>query len=259
MQFELFTDIFTFRDNPLRRIDPRVKFLVALSAILAVVTSRGPLFPALILALSLAGMAFVELPVRFILFRLLAPLGTVFVLVILKSLFDGATPLLGVQLLGWHVVFMKEGFLSGMVLGLRVLGSVSVIILLSSVMASHQIFRTLAWLRVPQGWLEVAMMMYRYTFVLMESVAGVMAAQWVRLGYWGLGRSLKSLGVLSGAVFVQSLKQAQKTHEAMMARGYQGRMPFGPMPKFLPKDGWALGLALGVLFALYLVAERGVL
>ncbi len=89
----------------------------------------------------------------------------------------------------------------------------------------------------------------------MESVSGVMATQWVRLGYRGLRRSLKSLGTLSGAVFVQS---AQKTHEAMMARGYQGRMLFGPMPKLLPKDGWALGLALGVLFALYLVAQRGI-
>jgi cobalt/nickel transport system permease protein len=259
LQFDLFFDIFTFRDNALSRLDPRVKLLVALWAILAVVISQGPLFPALVLGLTLTGMAFVRLPLGFVLFRLLAPLGTVVVLLVIKSLFYGSTPIFGVRVLGWQIVLLKEGLLSGIILSLRVLGSVSVVILLSSVMPSHQIFRTLAWLRLPKEWLEVAMMMYRYTFVLIESVTGVMAAQWVRLGYFGIRRSLQSLGVLSGAVIVQSLEQAQKTHEAMVARGYQGRMPFGPMPKFSPRDGLALGLAFGVLFGLYLVTERVVL
>jgi cobalt/nickel transport system permease protein len=82
-----------------------------------------------------------------------------------------------------------------------------------------------------------------------------MAAQRVRLGYCGLKRSLNSLGVLSGVVIVKSLEQAQRTHEAMLARGYKGHTPFGPMPALSPKDGWTLGLSLGVLIGLYLATE----
>lgn len=259
MPFDLFSDIFTFRDNTLRHLDPRVKLFVALFAILAVVSSQGVLFPALVFGLALTGMVLVRLPLRFVVVRLLAPIGAVAVLFVLQSLLYGSTPLFAVQAFGWHVVIMQEGVLRGMILALRVLGSISVVILLSSVTPSHQIFRTLAWFGVPQGWLEVAMMMYRYIFVLLESAADAMAAQWVRLGYSGFKRSLKSLGVLSGAVIVRSLEQAQRTHEAMVARGYQGRIRFGPMPAVSPKDGWVLGLSLGALLGLYFVAEGGFL
>jgi len=75
----------------------------------------------------------------------------------------------------------------------------------------------------------------------------------------GLERSLKSLGVLSGVVIVNSLEQAQRTHEAMLARGYKGHTPFGPMPALSPKDGWILGLSLGALIGLYLVTEEWIL
>ena len=259
MTFELFSDIFTFRDNALRRLDPRVKVVVALVAIFAVASSQGVLFPALVFSLASMGMLLVGLPVTFMLGRFLAPLGTVLILFLLHAVLYGWTPLFSLQLFGQRVVIMQEGVLRGMYLACRVLGGFGVMVLLSSVTPSHQIFHALAYFKAPKGWLEVAMMMYRYIFVILESAADAMAAQRVRLGYCGLKRSLKSLGVLSGVVIVKSLEQAQRTHEAMLARGYKGHTPFGPMPALSPKDGWILGLSLGVLIGIYLATEGWVL
>jgi len=259
LKFELFSDIFTFRDNALRRLDPRVKVIVALVAIFAVVSSQGVLFPALVFSLASMGMLLVGLPAAFMLGRFLAPLGSILILFLLHAVLYGWTPLFSLQLFGQRVVIMQEGVLRGMHLACRVLGGFGVMVLLSSVTPSHQIFHALAYFGVPKGWLEVAMMMYRYIFVMLESAADAMAAQRVRLGYSGLERSLKSLGVLSGVVIVNSLEQAQRTHEAMLARGYKGHTPFGPMPALSPKDGWILGLSLGALIGLYLVTEEWIL
>lgn len=255
MTFELFSDIFTFRDNALRRLDPRVKVVVALVAIFAVVSSQGVLFPALVFSFALIGMLLVGLPAAFMLGRFLAPLGTVLILFLLHAVLYGWTPLFSLPLFGQRVVIMQEGVLRGMHLACRVLGGFGIMVLLSSVTPSHQIFHALAYFKAPKGWLEVAMMMYRYIFVILESAADAMAAQRVRLGYCGLKRSLNSLGVLSGVVIVKSLEQAQRTHEAMLTRGYNGHTPFGPMPALSPKDGWTLGLSLGTLIGLYLATE----
>jgi cobalt/nickel transport system permease protein len=107
-------------------------------------------------------------------------------------------------------------------------------LLLGCVTPAHQLFHALRWLGVPRTWVEVALLMYRYIFVLLDEAGDVVTAQRVRLGYAGVSRSLSSLGVLSGTVIVRSLDQSERTHEAMMLRGYKGSMPFGPLPAL----GW---------------------
>jgi cobalt/nickel transport system permease protein len=146
-----------------------------------------------------------------------------------------------------------------LLMGSRVLGSVSVVLLLSSVTPAHRIFHSLRWLGVPRGWVEIAALMYRYTFTLLDQTADVLAAQRVRLGYSGLKRSLASLGVLAGAVIVQSMEQATRTYEAMSLRGYQGHMPFGPLPALSRKDLWTLGLVGAGVIGIQVVLEWGLL
>ena len=104
-------------------------------------------------------------------------------------------------------------------------------LLFSLVTPAHRIFHALLWFRIPQGWVEIAMLMYRYIFSLLDDTADVAAAQRVRLGYNGTRRSLSSIGSLAGAVIIRSLDQAAHTHEAMSLRGYGGLIPFAPLPE----------------------------
>ena len=71
----------------------------------------------------------------------------------------------------------------GVLLGSRVLGAVSVMLLLSSVTPAYKIFGALRWFHVPEGWVEIALLVYRYTFLLSDQTADIAAAQRVRLGY----------------------------------------------------------------------------
>lgn len=249
--FDLFSDIFTRRDNILRRMDPRAKLVIALATILAVILSTRIDLPIAVFAICLGAMLAVRIPLRLIVVRLAAPLGVVLVLVVLQSIMVGATPFITIMVGGLKLTATNEGMRRGLLIGSRVVGAVSVMLLLSSVTPAHDIFRALRWFRIPQGWVEIAMLMYRYTFTLLDQTADVVAAQQVRLGYTSFRRSLASMGVLVGTVMLRSIDQATNTHEAMVARGYRNTMPFGPMPGMDTKDRWILCIALLAVLSAY--------
>jgi cobalt/nickel transport system permease protein len=251
--FDLFSDIFTYRDNALTRTDPRVKLVITLAALIVVVTAGRIVLPLLVFGIVLVTVAVLGIPAKLIVARLAAPLSIVSVLVVIQTFVTGTTPLFSVTLAGWQCTAKAEGFRQGALLGARVLGAVSVVFLLSVVTPAHRIFQALRWFRVSRNWLEIAILVYRYIFVLMDRVSDLAAAQRLRLGYRLRGRAMKSFTALVGATLIHSLEQSQRTHEAMRLRGYRGSMPFGPMPALGRRDRLILTLCLiGIVFTLFL-------
>jgi len=253
--FELFSDIMACRSNALTRVDPRVKLVCALSVLAAVLFSTRPALPLAVLAVCLAAMLALRLPFRLTLLRLAAPSLVVVVLMLLQSFMRGSTPLWSFTLGEFRFTATVEGVRDAILLGSRVFGAASVMLLLSSVTPAHQVFHALRWLGMPKTWVEVALLTYRYVFVLLDEASDVATAQRVRLGYATVGRSLSSLGALSGTVIVRSLDQSVRTHEAMTLRGYAGSMPFGPLPPLKPLARLALLLAPLLLAGLFCLVE----
>jgi cobalt/nickel transport system permease protein len=192
-----------------------------------------------------------------VLARLAAPVTIALVLVVLQTFIVGSTPLFTFSFFKWKISGFQEGALRGVLIGCRVLGAVSLMLLMSFATQAHRIFHTLRWLGVPKGWVEVAMLMYRYTFTLLDQAAEVMDAQRLRLGYSTIRRSFSSVGVLAGTVMILSMDQAVSTYDAMMLRGYKGYMPFGPLPAMSGKDLLILVTAPCIVLAAYLLCEGG--
>jgi cobalt/nickel transport system permease protein len=254
--FDLFSDIFTYRDNALTRIDPRAKLVIALAALIAVVTAGRPFLPLLILGICLGAVAALRIPAKLVAARLAAPLAIVAVLVVLQTFVVGATPLFSFTVTGWPFTAKAEGLRQGTLLGARVLGAVSVVLLLSVVTPAHRIFQALRRFGISRNWLEIAILMYRYIFVLMDRVANIAAAQKLRLGYTTRSRALRSFTALAGATIIHSFEQAERTNDAMRLRGYQGTMPFGPLPAVSGKDRLILVLSLVTIAAARLLEWR---
>lgn len=255
--FSLFSDIFTCRDNALRRIDPRTKLIVAFAALVAVILSPRVTLPLGVCGACLLTLAMLRMPMKLVLVRLLCPLGIALVVLVLQSLLVGPTPLTTWSVGGLHLTILREGFERGLLIAARVLGAASAILLLSFVTPAHQIFNALRYFRVPADWVEIALLMYRYIFALIDLADDMLAAQRLRLGYAGARRSLVSLGALAGAVTLRSLEQAVHTHEAMMVRGYRGAIPFGPLPRLKARDHWVMALAPLALLGLTLAQAWG--
>jgi len=140
----------------------------------------------------------------------------------------------------------------------RVAGAVSVMMLLSYVTAAHEVFLALRWMRAPEEIVDLAMLMYRHIFTLIEQAGEVAVAQRVRLGYAGLSRTLGSAGTLAGTVIIRSLEQSVRTHEAMIARCYDGRIPFAPAKAVQSKDRISALAAVLVVLILFWALEGGV-
>ncbi len=247
--FDLFSDIFTYRDNALTRIDPRAKLLIALAALVAVVTAERTFLPLLLAGLCLGAGAVLRVPLRLAAARLAAPLAVTALLVVLQAFVTGSTPLYSFTLAGWQLILKAEGLRQGTLLGSRVLGALSVVFLLGLVTPAHRIFQALRSFGISQTWLEVAILMYRYIFVLMDRTANIAAAQRLRLGYRGGRRSLGSFAMLAGATLIHSCEQAERTGEAMRLRGYRGTMPFGPLPAIGRRDRLVLVVAVILITA----------
>ena len=151
--FDLFSDIFTYRDNALTRIDPRVKLVIALAGLIAVVTSGGTALPTCAFMICLGTAAFLRIPARLVAVRLAAPFSIVTVLFVLQTFITGTTPLFSFSLGGWTFTAKTEGLHMGILLGVRVLGAVSVVFLLSVVTPAHRIFQALRWFGLSAtGW-----------------------------------------------------------------------------------------------------------
>jgi cobalt/nickel transport system permease protein len=120
-----------------------------------------------------------------------------------------------------HSAGLHEGFL----IVSRIMGAVSVAILLSQVMTFTETMAALAWLRVPAGLVEVAMFAWRSLFMLYDDAGVVYTAQKNRLGYCGVRRGLSSFGAMAGMLVIRAFDSSQAMTAAMTQRGYDGTLP----------------------------------
>ncbi|HEB72167.1 MAG TPA: cobalt ECF transporter T component CbiQ [Nitrospirae bacterium] len=253
MNFELFTDIFTYKENRFTQLEPRVKILTAGLAVCLVLFSNGPLFPASMFAVSLSATIAAGVPARLAMLRITGPLGVAAMILLIKSVLTGSTELFSIDLLSLHLVFTNEGFSEGINIAFRILGALGVVQFLSVTTPAHDIFRALRWLGFPHGWVEVAMLMYRYTFELFETAIDMSSAQKTRLGYSNAKRGLASAGELAGAVILRSMDKAVSANEAMVARGYKGVIQFDP-PRPVERRDLAYGfMASTLILSLYFI------
>jgi cobalt/nickel transport system permease protein len=252
---EILSDACAFDENVLTRADARVKLALALAAIAAVLLSASVVLPLAMFGACVVASLAIRVPGRPLAARVAGPLGIAAVMCLLKALLGGGTPWVRVPLGSWESVLSREGVSEGLLVGSRIMGSVSVLVLLGSVTPAYKVFGALRWARLPEGLVEVAMLMYRYIFTLLGQLADVHGAQRLRLGYAGFRRSLASAGRLMGVAILRSLDQADRTYEAMRARGYHGALPMAAPGPLRLADGLALAAGLAVLAAGFLLCR----
>jgi cobalt/nickel transport system permease protein len=79
-------------------------------------------------------------------------------------------------------------------------------------------------LRVPAACVEVAALMYRLLFILLDTTHNMRDSQRARLGYSSPSRSLKSAGSLTAAVLLRSWDRARRLEQGLAGRGYSTSM-----------------------------------
>lgn len=101
---------------------------------------------------------------------------------------------------------------------------VSCMYFLSLTTPMNDLFGVLRRSFIPDCFVEIAELIYRYIFVLYDAAARIELAQKTRLGYVNLRTSYKSVASLITSVLVRAYKQADRTYTALEARGYTGSL-----------------------------------
>ena len=236
--------------------DIRVRLIVALAAIVAIVMSTSIAFEGTAIVCSLIGLAATGTSPKVLALRLMGPVVLAALVLAMQTFMTGTTPMAVIELGCCRLTATGEGFRAGALIASRVLGSFGIAMFICQGSPAAEIFAALRWARVPRTWTEIAVLMYRYLHVFLEQSRCVASAQRVRLGYSSLRRSYQSAGNLAGMVILRSLDQAEKSHEAMTARGYQGRLPLPALPT-LPWRQVAVACGgVAVITAVFVLAER---
>jgi cobalt/nickel transport system permease protein len=99
--------------------------------------------------------------------------------------------------------------------------------------------------RVPVLLIDLMTIMYRYIFVLLESLSRMHTAQQSRLGYSTWWRSMRSAGLLGSRLFLDAYQRARRMQIALESRSYTGDLRV--LPTSYQRDGcaWWFGALIG--------------
>lgn len=221
---EVFSDYFAQKDNFLTAIDARVKMLFIAVLILMIISSHKAIMPGIAAIISIGFLLSIRIPIKILLLRFAFPLMVATVVVVIQVFFYGTTPLMHWNVFGFSLVGYEEGLFRGFLIMSKVIGAVSLIIFLSLTTSLNKLFNAALWFKIPLICVEIAMLTFRYIFVLLGDAITIKDAQKIRLGYSSFSRSMRSIGFLVGSVVIQSYDQSKAVYESMLLRGYNGTM-----------------------------------
>lgn len=126
---------------------------------------------------------------------------------------------------GWLVVTAAAQVRARLVTA-RALGAVSCLYFLSLSTTMPEIFSVLRRAHVPSVMTELAVLIYRYLFVLLSAYETMQDAAASRLGYSTFARSIRTTGAVYGNLLAASFRRAGACFDAMESRCYDGEIRF---------------------------------
>jgi cobalt/nickel transport system permease protein len=208
-------------DSPLRRLDPRWKLAGLLLAAAAAATVRTPPAAAAVLAGAVLLAVLGRLPRRWYLARLGAVLGFLALFVAFLPFLvrdDGPGLDLGPVRLSWQGVAVAG------VLCMRAAALVTFVLVALATAPLADTLKAAHALRLPGLLVQLAVLTYRYVFVLADELGRLRVALRVR-GYRNrmTRHSYRTIGHVAGTLLVRGAERAERVGQAMRCRGFDGR------------------------------------
>lgn len=238
-----YLDTLAAQDTPLHRLDPRAKLLATLLFVLAVVSfgkyEISALIPFSLFPLYLAAAG--NVPLSFVAKKL----ALVSPFIILVGLFN---PLLDrVTLLEVGPVGISGGWVSFLSIALRATLTLSAVMLLLATTGMNGIAAAADRLGVPRVFVVQLLFLYRYLFVLAEEALRLSRARALR-SFGRRGRGFRSYAGMLGHLLLRTLDRAERIHQAMCARGFDGEVRLSRPARFGVRE-WIFVAFWGALFA----------
>lgn len=188
------------------------------------------LWPPLVLFLVLAalstGVGGTSLNEYFSLFRLLAVFLLLSGLALLWDFSHSPIGIWNIPCFGGYLTMTAAAQSSARIVLARSLGAVSCLYFLSLSTPMPEILAVLRKAHVPSVMIELAILIYRYIFILLSTYRNRRDAAASRLGFGSLRQRIRTMGCLYGNLLASSFKKAGACFDAMESRCYMGEIRF---------------------------------
>lgn len=159
-----------------------------------------------------------------------------------------------------HVLFFytgvtEEGMMSAASVFLKAIAGISALYMMAFSTPIYEIIRLLQKLHVPGMLTELMYLIYRFVFLLFDAANELQTAAKARGGYRTFHQSLRTFAGIAGNLFLISLKKANTYYDAMVSRGYDGKIEFLSEEK--PVKVWQIACCLCYFALLVLIALAG--
>ncbi|WNY24758.1 cobalt ECF transporter T component CbiQ [Methanolapillus millepedarum] len=216
--------------SPLRYKNTSLKLFLVIFGLLAGLFSNTPILPFFIAVCMIAAtIIFGKVPVKFYFKLFLTLLGFALVSCIILAFFthgDNSQVLWSIDILWWTFSITVDSLNQAVLVFSRTINGLACIFLLSMTTPMLEMFSYFKRISFLDIFVELSMLIYRYIFVFLETAINIQSSQKMRFGYKGLKNSVRSLGMLVGSLFVQTIEQGDKLYLSMNSRCYTGKLPF---------------------------------
>jgi cobalt/nickel transport system permease protein len=254
LESSLFAEEISTRPGLFQSLDARVKLVLVLVFLISVGLSRNlPTIIAIYCLVLILGWRS-AIPPSLLVKRVWLALPFFTGLMILPAIFMTPGPALVRLPLG--LVITRTGTISALLLLLRVSTSLSLTLLLILTTPWNTLLSALGVLRVPDVFVLMLGMTYRYTYLLLRVTSDMFLSRKSRVvGRLSVADSQQILASVAGALLAKSLDLSSAVYLAMQSRGFRGTI-LTLTPFRLQRKDWFWSAVLGSLAALSVVLGR---
>jgi len=173
--------------------------------------------------------------------------------VFIIALTQAGQPILGIAVAGATIGVTEEGLSLATLVFLRTFAGLFVMLFFAASTPIPHIFNSLKSVGLPDYIAEVTIMIYRYSFMMLEQSSQMLRAAGCRMGFSGWRNSMRTMGMLAANVFIRSLEFAERSQYAMQSRNFGGGFPVYRKPAGMT-PAWGL-ISILALAGVYLVGN----
>jgi len=212
--------------NGLREVNTYLKLTAGLGAILLCLLSKSyipPLFIAIVLSGAILFLARIDARTYGELFIVPFSFAVMSVAVIVLLSGGGEVYWSWNPLPWFSLSITSESINEGFFVFCRVIGGMSALIFIALTTPMTDLFIVMRQFRIPEVVVDLAMIIYRSIFMIMDQLVQTYQAQVMRLGYGSFRESIQSFAIMCGSVFIASWDAGEEFIRAMDARCYSGK------------------------------------
>jgi cobalt/nickel transport system permease protein len=253
----IFTEQHARIDAFLQRVDPRAKLGIFLALLLGASLTSSYTVLAVLYGLTVAAAVASRIPTDFFVKRVWLGIPLFAGIVVVPSIFFIPGPRLFDLAVGpIHLAPSIPGVMGAVLFVMRVGVSVSLAVLLVMTTPWADVLKSLRAVRVPQVFVLILSMTYRYIFLFLHTVNGVFLARKSRIVARVRGAEQRRwIGGTLGNLISRSFKMSNDVYAAMLARGFSGEIRTYSTFRMTTRD-WLLLVASPIVVAALLVADR---